>query len=453
MFQIVNGFFNDISNINILNLIIKKGEWIMKKFIFLSIILSLFAVFSVAQAEVRDRSFSLTPYVGGYFYEGNQDLKDSALFGLRAGYNFTRHFGIEGFASYTQTEIDDSYYSGTSPWQNIYNFGVEAIYHFLPEKRFVPFVAMGLGGVHYEEARNYKSHYGAPDYGKIFEATKLAVDYGAGMKYFVTDNIALRVDVRHILPLNGRWNNPHYIHNELQATFGVNFAFGGGPKVAVQEAAVEEAPVQPVVSAADGDKDGVPDFRDKCPKTPAGRTVDADGCMPDSDGDGILDYEDHCANTPAGVKVDADGCPSDSDFDGVSDYRDKCPGTPHGSPVDEDGCLFKKTSMFLKIEFDSGKSVIKPRYHQEIMRVADFMKKNSKATATIVGHTDNTGGRLANIRLSQNRADSVRQYLISKFGIAAQRIKAMGYGPDRPIAGNKTDAGRKKNRRVVASFE
>jgi len=47
----------------------------------------------------------------------------------------------------------------------------------------------------------------------------------------------------------------------------------------------------------------------------------------------------------------------------------------------------------------------------------------------------------------------VRQYLISKFGIAAQRIKAMGYGPDRPIAGNKTDAGRKKNRRVVASFE
>ena len=85
MFQILNGFFQDISNINIFKLIIKKGELIMKKFIFLSVMLSLFAVFSPAQAEVRDGSFSLTPYAGGYFYEGNQDLKDSALVGLRAG--------------------------------------------------------------------------------------------------------------------------------------------------------------------------------------------------------------------------------------------------------------------------------------------------------------------------------------------------------------------------------
>ncbi len=427
----------------------------MKKFIFLSVFLSLFAVFPKAQADVKDGSFSFTPYVGGYFYEGNQDLKNSALFGLRAGYNFTRNLGIEGFASYTQSEIDDSYYSGTSPWQNIYNFGVEAIYHFMPEGRFVPFVAMGLGGVHYEEAHNYKAHYGFPEYGKIFEATKLAVDYGAGMKYFLTDNIALRADVRHILPLNGRWNNPHYIHNELQATFGVNFAFGGGRSVPVQEAQIEEpaAPVAAVVSSADADKDGVPDAQDDCPRSPVGAVVDKRGCLPDDDEDGILDYEDHCLNTPAGVKVDIDGCPSDSDFDGVSDYQDKCPRTPHGTPVDEKGCPLKNKSMLLKMEFDSDQAVIKKKYRGELQRVADFLKKNPKATATIVGHTDSTGNRRDNIKLSKARADSIRTYLIQNFGIRASRVKALGYGPDRPVASNNTAEGRQKNRRVVASFE
>jgi OOP family OmpA-OmpF porin len=153
------------------------------------------------------------------------------------------------------------------------------------------------------------------------------------------------------------------------------------------------------------------------------------------------------------MKVDKNGCPPDSDRDGVPDYRDNCPGTPKGILVGKDGCAREKVSMLLKIEFDSRKAVVKKQYHKEMKKVADFMKENPKATATIIGHTDNTGKRKDNIRLSRERANSIRTYLIENFDINPSRIKAIGYGPDRPIASNKTKEGRQKNRRVFAIFE
>jgi outer membrane protein OmpA-like peptidoglycan-associated protein len=88
----------------------------------------------------------------------------------------------------------------------------------------------------------------------------------------------------------------------------------------------------------DKDKDGVPDYLDKCPNTEIGVKVDADGCPLDSDNDGVPDHLDKCPNTPAGIQVDASGCPLDEDKDGVPDYMDKCPNTPIGATVDEFGC-------------------------------------------------------------------------------------------------------------------
>jgi OOP family OmpA-OmpF porin len=414
-------------------------------------------MFSTAQAENKEGSFSLTPFWGISVFERNQSIHKNSNFGtygLRGGYNFTKNISLEGFLSYTQVELDTPQWYN-HPWQDIYRYGIEGLYHFMPDGRFVPYVAIGLGGIHYTEGLDATND---PERYEKYEADRFAVDYGAGMKFFLTDNIALQADVRHALSLNSRQDNPHHIHNDLLTTFGVHFAFGGGKKETPpkEEAKVEEAPVAaPVDTSGDADNDGVPDSLDQCPRTPKGRTVDESGCMPDSDGDGVLDYEDHCKGTPAGAKVDRDGCPPDSDFDGVSDYRDKCPRTPQGTIVDDDGCVStgKKTSMLLKVEFDSDKAVIKKKYHRELKRVADFLKKNPRATATIVGHTDSTGNRQDNIKLSKARANSIREYLIDNFDIRASRIKALGYGPDRPVASNKTSAGRMKNRRVVASFE
>ena len=110
-------------------------------------------------------------------------------------------------------------------------------------------------------------------------------------------------------------------------------------------------------------------------------------------------------------------------------------------------------SVTLDIEFDTAKWVVKPKYNDEIKQVADFLKARSEAKVVIEGHTDNVGSKASNIKLSQQRADSVKAYLVNRFGVESNRLRAVGYGPDRPVASNDTAEGRQKNRRVEAVVE
>lgn len=201
----------------------------------------------------------------------------------------------------------------------------------------------------------------------------------------------------------------------------------------------------------DSDKDGVLDAADKCPNTPAGTPVDATGCPKDSDGDGVTDLLDKCPNTPAGIGVDGNGCPFDADGDGVIDSRDRCPDTPAGTKVDAVGCpaLFGEgaTLVLEGVYFETGKATLKPESEAVLFRVAQSLRGNPEVTVEIGGHTDNTGSRATNMRLSTARANAVRNFLISR-GVDAGRMTAKGYGPDNPVADNKTVAGRAANRRV-----
>jgi len=106
----------------------------------------------------------------------------------------------------------------------------------------------------------------------------------------------------------------------------------------------------------------------------------------------------------------------------------------------------------INIHFDTNKADIKPEYHDELKKLADFLIEFPKATGAIEGHTDSVGGKAANMKLSQRRAESVRNYLISKFGIAPERISAVGFGPTKPSADNKTKAGKEQNRRIESNF-
>jgi OOP family OmpA-OmpF porin len=122
------------------------------------------------------------------------------------------------------------------------------------------------------------------------------------------------------------------------------------------------------------------------------------------------------------------------------------------------GCCCKQQvaaapeAIELKVEFDTNKSFVRAAYHERIKEVADYMNRHSDVDAVIEGHTDNRGSDAYNQGLSQRRADSVRQYLIDKFGISASRLTAKGYGESKPIADNNTAEGRQRNRRVVAVF-
>jgi len=107
----------------------------------------------------------------------------------------------------------------------------------------------------------------------------------------------------------------------------------------------------------------------------------------------------------------------------------------------------------LNMEFDSGKADIKPQYRDEIAKVGEFMKQNPTTTALIEGHTDNVGGFDANMKLSQQRAENVVDYLVKNFGIDKSRLEAKGYGYTRRIAYNSTPEGRQKNRRINAIID
>ncbi|MDN3526501.1 OmpA family protein [Halomonas sabkhae] len=165
----------------------------------------------------------------------------------------------------------------------------------------------------------------------------------------------------------------------------------------------------------------------------------------DSDGDGVPDDQDECPGTPAGVAVDAVGCPLDSDGDGVPDYQDQCPGTPAGAEVNALGCVEDLVLQDVNFEFDSAQLTMGAE--SVLSDVASKLRSNENVRVRIEGHTDSVGPASYNEDLSQRRADSVADYLSSQ-GVAANRMKTIGYGEQQPVATNETDAGRAENRRV-----
>ncbi len=203
----------------------------------------------------------------------------------------------------------------------------------------------------------------------------------------------------------------------------------------------------------DTDGDGVPDKDDECPTVPGLKSLN--GC-PDADGDGIPDHLDECPNE-AGPQAN-NGCPwPDRDGDGVLDKDDDCPDIP--GTVANNGCpevtveVIKELNEFSKtILFDLGKSTIRQESYGALQSIVDIMREYPNSSFHIEGHTDNTGSRALNERLSKERAASVMNYLVS-IGMDENRLSSEGYAFDRPIATNATAAGRQQNRRVEISLD
>ncbi|QNL47713.1 OmpA family protein [Olivibacter sp. SDN3] len=155
---------------------------------------------------------------------------------------------------------------------------------------------------------------------------------------------------------------------------------------------------------------------------------------------------------------------ADDDADGVANKFDKCPGTPANTKVDGSGCPLPEAKQVVQqitvteedrrvvdeaiknLEFDLSKATIRPSSYPSLDKVANLLiEKNF--SLKLAGHTDNTGSMQLNMRLSKERAEAVKAYLVSK-GANPSRIEATGYGPTQPIATNSTAEGRQANRRV-----
>jgi OmpA-OmpF porin, OOP family len=199
----------------------------------------------------------------------------------------------------------------------------------------------------------------------------------------------------------------------------------------------------------DKDNDGIADKNDNCPDK-AG-VAKYNGCpVPDSDGDGINDDNDKCISTP-GLAIYS-GCPiPDTDGDGLNDENDNCineagPASNKGCPVAEE-VKAKIDYVAKNVLFATGSSKLIGNSTKNLNEVVKILNEYADVNLTIEGHTDNTGDAEKNQTLSQNRADAVKAYLISK-GINESRLTASGYGQDQPIADNETKEGRQQNRRV-----
>ncbi|MFD1616148.1 OmpA family protein [Gelatiniphilus marinus] len=271
-----------------------------------------------------------------------------------------------------------------------------------------------------------------------------------------------------------------YLTTHFQHTAGISIKFGGtdtdGDGIYDKDDACPDvAGLEAFNGCPDTDGDGIEDSKDDCPNE-AG-LAELNGC-PDTDGDGVADKDDNCP-TVAGLKALA-GCP-DADGDGIADGDDKCPNEAgpaanNGCPwpdTDGDGVLDKddncpevkgtvanngcpevseevqkQLNEYAKtILFDTGKSTIKKQSAEVLGDIIKILNEYPNSKFTVEGHTDSVGSEKLNQRLSDSRANSVKEYLVNN-GIDAFRLSALGYGESKPIDSNKTRKGRANNRRV-----
>jgi outer membrane protein OmpA-like peptidoglycan-associated protein len=199
----------------------------------------------------------------------------------------------------------------------------------------------------------------------------------------------------------------------------------------------------------DTDGDGIEDKKDACP-TEKGPAEYYYGCpVRDTDGDGVEDKLDACLLTPG--KAEFKGCP-DTDNDGVEDKLDVCPTTPgkadnRGCPVVEKKDQEKLDLAVKAVKFETGKAILKPESSKILSDIADILLRYPDYNLRVEGHTDSQGKDAANQTLSEKRAQACADFLTAK-GIAKPRLSAQGFGETKPVADNKTAAGRTKNRRV-----
>lgn len=397
----------------------------MKKYFMMSL-MSLGLVLGSAQAKEIDLSGALeVGAFGGYGfideYSNTGAFDNAPLAGVRLGYHFTDWLALEGSTQRIFSEAA----SGADV--NLDSIRGNILLNLLTKKVVRPFVTVGAG-LERTDASTTENDLG--------------LNAGGGMRFLFTKWLSARAEAR-------------YNHVKVDGAFSGrqhNLEFLGGLSMLLG-ASTNDMPAQPV----DSDADGIPDDADKCPGTRAGDVVDATGCVVkaevkkemDEDADNVVDSKDNCPSTPAGVEVDSKGCPLDSDNDGIADFKDKCPGTKAGEKIDDLGCparVAKARGALTGVNFVTAKDELTENSKTILNGVASVLKEFN-TNAEVQGHTDSTGSVEGNNRLSQARAEAVKQYLISQ-GVAAERLQAKGYGSSVPVAENTTKEGRLKNRRV-----
>ena len=383
-----------------------------------------------AWAEIRAGSFSASPFVGGFLFDGNQDLRHRPVFGARLGYDFTRHWGVEALLDYVPGR-----YAATDSYTDVYNYRLEGLYHFLPAGKLVPFLAAGVGGISINSKDN------------AIQKDLPVLDYGAGVKYFLTERIALRADVRHILAFGPPYNN-------LEYTLGVVFYFGGAgaaARTAQETRPAEMAAAAPAPETINLTAKPVSDARiDLAWNAPTGAAeykVMRDGSQ--------LTSTTATSLSDTGLTASTRYCYRVSALDGTNRElavsNEACATTLPLAPKQGVGMAAPpaESHVLEDIHFDFDEYELRPDARAILKRHAAWLTENRDVILTILveGHCDERGTAEYNMALGQRRASAAAKYLID-LGVDAKQITTISYGFERPIDPRHNEEAWAKNRRA-----
>jgi OOP family OmpA-OmpF porin len=409
--------------------------------IYLSVLTPLTALALTVRPKAPPRSelggLSFTPTIGGYLSTGSGALNSSLLYGAKIGYDklgtsIVDSLGVEGTLNYltTTSQSDNS-------TANCYLFRVDAIYPFLVSKKVLPFLAIGLGGINTNTASHSK-----------FDPL---LNYGPGLKYFLEDYLALRVDVRHLLV----YSNVN-THNNFEASVGLSYYFGKERKKKPAPLPAPKPPVKEIPKPEIKPADTIP------MPVPLSLPTSAETAVP-AVSTKIICLEGNVlvqSLTPTTDSSSSQGKAEVTLTPGamiVVQSGQALPSPVPASPAElqkaREAALVENELQSLRvltIEFDINRSKVKPKYDRQLKELAALMKASPGSSAIIEGHSDSTGKKNSNIKLSLKRAKSVQGTLM-KFGVPPARISTIGYGSSVPIADNSTEQGRQKNRRAVTT--
>jgi outer membrane protein OmpA-like peptidoglycan-associated protein len=433
----------------------------MKKIMLSLLVLSLVCV---SNAQTKEKkvfvpNFYLGLYGGlnAFVGEGNALFKSPSTFSfknnvrwgsaLALGYDFTPVFGMRGEIGYAQNkwknlnrvnQIDKFWFESLTA-DLMFNMS-NLFWGYNPARRLDVqlFAGGGVGNTGY--INNSKGDRITP-----------IVRAGIQGLYHLNRNLDLNLDLA-TNAVSDKYNDLKvncFFDDVSSVMLGLVYHFKGVVEEQPAPMPLPE-PVKVVEKPLDTDGDGIIDSEDKCP-TVAG-VAKYQGCpVPDTDGDGIDDERDKCPTVRGVARYQ--GCPiPDTDGDGVNDEEDKCPNV--AGPKENHGCPVVKADVVKKINltaknifFVTGKSELKPVSKTQLMEIVKIMNEDKNIKLSVNGYTDNVGSVDSNQKLSEERANAVRDFLMAK-GIAAERMRAQGFGVTNPVASNATAAGRQQNRRV-----
>jgi len=394
-----------------------------------------------ARSEIRGGSIEVTPFVGYNWFQDKQNLKDRPVFGGRLGYNFTPHFGIEGTVEFIKTAVDDKGLTSFKEGQfgfpmddvDLYFYHVDAVFHFMPEGRFNPFIVAGFGGAHYKP--------------RVSDHDMAAFNVGVGAKYWLTDHVALRADVRDYMVTEIIQETYH----NVAATIGVTLAFGGRGRPVPAQAERVEAKPEPVAVAP------IP--------PPAAPTVSmyADPSTIELRQCAKLTWTTTGASSASidqGIgSTDPNGsrqvCPFNTTQYTVTAMGEG--GTRTASTTITVNPPPKAEVKFILLEdehFDFDKSTLTKEGVVILERNILVFKENPEMKVRIAGYASASGTEEYNQKLSERRAKTVEDYLTKEGGIAPGRLTKIGYGETRPatyepIPSDIESKAAKSNRRVL----